>query len=308
MTSIYRAAWSERQVVAMGSRAHVIAGDAPDELLGWAVDELERLEQSWSRFRPGSELCGLNARAGERVAVTPRLLTAVVHAREAWALTDGAFDPTVLPALEAAGYDRSFHLLALDDAHRAGPATPAPGFGAVEIDAEAGTVRLPPGTRLDLGGIGKGLAADLVAQGLVERGARSALVGIGGDLRTCGEPPSADGWPVPVEHPVDEGAIAFVHPLRAGGLVTSTTRLRAWRRAGCGLHHIIDPRTGAPARGAFVAVIVTARTAWLAETVAKAMIVVGDEHAPRLAARAGVDAWCCDHRGTLHAELHAPGR
>jgi thiamine biosynthesis lipoprotein len=237
--------------------------------------------------------------------VSATLLAALVRAREAWVLTGGAFDPTVLPALEGAGYDRSFELMARDDPRPPASVLPVAGFGRVELDVDELVVRLPAGVRLDLGGIGKGLAADLVAEGLVDRGARSALVGIGGDLRACGDAPSPDGWPVPVEHPADEHAVAFVHPLRAGGLVTSTTRIRTWRRAGRPMHHIIDPGTGAPAASGVIAVVVAASSAWRAETVAKAMIVVGERDAPALAARAGVDAWCCSADGTLRTELHA---
>ena len=287
----------------MGSDAHLVVGDADETLVEWAVAELARLEQCWSRFRPDSELRRLNARAGRWTTVSTTMLAALTRAREAWLATGGAFDPTVLDALEAAGYDRSFERIVdgdADDHDDDGRACrPAPGFGTVDLDVDASAVRAATGTHIDLGGIGKGLAADLVAQGLVDRGARSALVGLGGDLRACGDAPEPDGWPVPVAHPQRDDDVAFVHPLRAGGLVTSTTLMRRWRRDGRPMHHLIDPRTGTPARTSVVAVVAAAPTAWFAETVAKAMVVAGVDHANGLARRTGVRAWCFFDDGTV---------
>jgi thiamine biosynthesis lipoprotein len=114
---------------------------------------------------------------------------------------------------------------------------------------------------------------------------------LGGDLRACGEPPDGDGWPVPVEHPCDASRVAFVHALVDGGLVTSTTRIRAWARRGHPMHHIIDPRSGAPTTNGTAAVVVAGPTAWFSEGIAKAMIVLGVEDGSALARRAQVDAW-----------------
>src|SRR5205823_4463593 len=109
-------------------------------------------------------------------------------------------------------------------------------------------VRAASGVRIDLGGIGKGLAADLVAQGLVDRGARTVLVGLGGDLVAHGESPPDGAWDVPVQDPADDERVAFRYPLARGALVTSTSRIRSWTRNGRSYHHIIDPATGDSAR------------------------------------------------------------
>ncbi len=303
--------WTERRAPAMGSTAHLVLGDADPALADWAVEELERLEQCWSRFRPGSELRRLNAGSGEWVAVSAPMRLALANARTLWEATGGAFDPTTIDALERAGYDRSFELVDAVDAHATGASEtargggPAPGFGGVDIDVPGSAARLPPGTRLDLGGIGKGLAADLLAQGLVERGARTALVSVGGDLRAYGDPPAPEGWLVPVEDPDDPGRVAFKYPLVRGGLVTSTTRIRRWRRAGRDLHHIIDPATGEPTATSIVAVVAAANEAWWAEGIAKAMIVRGPRDAPALARRAGVRAWCFGADGSC-SEVNPP--
>ena len=245
--------WTERRARAMGSTAHVVLGDAPEGLAAWALTEIERLEQCWSRFRGDSELSRLNAHAGEWTEVSTPMLLALTCAADLHRTTGGLFDPTILEALERAGYDRTFEDVAGgDDDGVPAPEVPraASGFGLVEIDIESTRVRVPAGVRIDLGGLGKGLAADLVTSGLIDRGARSALVSLGGDMRARGDLPDG-AWRVPVEDPLDSARVAFVHPLVDAALVSSTRRIRSWRRGGTGLpshrrpaHRRLDAHAG----------------------------------------------------------------
>jgi thiamine biosynthesis lipoprotein len=290
--------WIERRVRAMGSVAHLVVGDAPDGVCDWALEELERLEQCWSRFRPDSELAHLNARAGEWTEVSGSMLLALGCAATLHSHTHARFDPTIIDALERAGYDCTFEAIApqRDDAIPAPLA--APGFAAVQIDEAASRVLLPRGTRIDLGGVGKGLAADLVARGLIDRGARSVLVGLGGDLRARGETP-LDGWHVPVEDPRDPNRVLFHRDLDNDAIVTSTTRIRTWTRAGRRHHHLIDPATGASSASGVVAVVAAAHDAWWAEGIAKAIVIGGVETAPSLVSEARVRAWLFLDDGTM---------
>ncbi len=275
----------------MGCRAHVIAGDADDALLDWATAELERLEQCWSRFRDDSELARLHAGAGTWVAVSPALLLALTIAADLYRATGGRFDPTIRAALEAAGYDRSFERVASSTNAVQGDVAAAPGFDCVEVDSARARVCVPIGVTIDLGGLGKGLAADLVARGLVQRGARSALVNLGGDMRASGEAPDG-AWSVPVEHPLDASRVGFHHPLTNGALVTSTTRIRTWERGGVQHHHIVDPGTGTSTRTPIAAVVAAAADASWAEGIAKAIIVAGVDDGPSLARANNVRVWC----------------
>jgi thiamine biosynthesis lipoprotein len=281
--------WSQRELHAMGCRAHVIAADADDALLDWATSELERLEQCWSRFRADSELALLHERAGEWVAVSPALLLALTCADDLYRATAGRFDPTVRAALEAAGYDRTFELVA--PVGESVEVAAAPGFDRVEIDPPNERVRVPRGVSVDLGGLGKGLAADLVARGLVQRGARSALVDLGGDIRVRGAAPDG-AWSIPVEHPLDASHVAFHHPLADGALITSTTRIRAWNRGGRRRHHIVDPASGECTGTAVAAVVAAATDAWWAEGIAKSIIVAGIDDGLPLARANNVRVWC----------------
>ena len=290
--------WTERWFHSMGSSAHFIVGDVDDRVIDWAAAELERLEQCWSRFRPDSELCELNRSGGEWVTVSPTLMLALTKAEELWDVTDGAFDATILPALERVGYDRSF-----DRSDFSSPEpvefVPAPGFHNVEIDLGRSAVRLSDGVRLDLGGVGKGLGADVIAEGLVDRGARTALVSLGGDIRVCGQPPEPSGWKVPVEDPFVDGRPLFEYPLAEGAIVTSTRLLRQWRRAGRTMHHIIDPETGTPTDHGIAAAVVAGPEASTAEGMAKAAMVLGLESGTRLLSEAGLTAWIFRDDGSI---------
>ncbi|HMK13188.1 MAG TPA: FAD:protein FMN transferase, partial [Acidimicrobiales bacterium] len=172
--------WTEHVCRAMGTTVRIIVGECPRPLLAWATDELERLESSWSRFRVESELSSLNASTGEPVAVSDVLWSALQRCDHLWRATEGAFDPTVLDALERWGYDRSFERVNRDDPSPVAAATAEQrGWRHVTLDRGSHCVRLDAGVRIDLGGIGKGLAADRIAQGLVDRGARTACVSMG---------------------------------------------------------------------------------------------------------------------------------
>ena len=276
----------------MGSDVQVLAwGVEPDDAVGWALSEVERLEACWSRFRPTSELSALNRSAGTAsFACSPTLWSAVERAARGWHATGGLYDPTVLGALVALGYDRSFADVA-PHGEQAPASRRVPGFDCVRIDAERRTVALPAGVSLDLGGIGKGLAADLVVAGLCERGVTSGEVSLGGDLRVFGPgPDDDDAWHVEVLHPTDE-AVLFRFPAVDEALVQSTRLLRRWERAGRTLHHLVDPRTGQPAESGLDCVIATGPEAWLAEVVAKAVFVAGERDGLVLARTLGIDVW-----------------
>jgi FAD:protein FMN transferase len=291
------------KVLSMGTTAEImVVGGAGNLLIEWAVGRLEVLEASWSRFRPESELCRLDRQAGTGpVAVSAETVDAIGRALSLWYVTDGRFDPTVRRALEASGYDRTFRLVAPAGPALVEPAVAAPGCDGIRIDRVHSTVSLPSDVALDLGGVGKGLAADLVATGLVARGAAGACVGLGGDVRVAGRGPDGDGWEIEVEDPLDESRVLCSRRLVDSAIVTSTTRFRRWTRGGAVLHHIIDPATGASADRGVVAVVAAGDAAWWAEGVAKAALVAGVDDGLELLERLGVAAVVVGDNGDRHA-------
>jgi FAD:protein FMN transferase len=270
--------------------------DGPPSLVPLAIARLRALERVWTRFSPASELNRLLERPGEWVSVSPELFSALRWCHRLQRETGGLFDPTIRTALEAWGYDRTF--LEIDRSTLRPPAAAA-GLATArtaadhrvpyELDALERRVRVAAGTSIDLGGIGKGLGADMVAAEMITAGARGVYASLGGDIHVAGEAPP-EGWDVPLLHPVTGAPFAH-HPLDNGGLVMSTVAIRKWNCGEVAAHHIIDPRTGAPAQTDVIAVAVATRSSARAEALAKAALVAGSSAGRALLERAEVKAW-----------------
>jgi len=317
--------WVDRHFRAMGSGAHVVVLGGGEEHLDWAQQEAERLEGLWSRFRADSDVTRATRDAGMRpTRVAPETFALVEQAIDAWRATAGRFDPTVLHALEGAGYDETFAAVRarpqsrtvvrsappghaaigvlVDDLLR-GRNVPVPGCAGIVLDHNACTVSLPAGVGLDLGGIGKGAAADHLAEGLVARGASGACVSMGGDVRAAGATPGDAPWPIPVEDPFDcdhdPARTLLTVPLANAAIVTSTRLIHRWVHDGVARHHLIDPATGHPADRGVAAVVVEAPSARWAESLAKAALIAGVTQGLHLLARHGVRGWLVDDEGRV---------
>lgn len=284
---------SELAFRAMGSDCHVLVATSDsgvaDDLVRLARERVELLEQCWSRFRPSSELCRLNAAAGTGpVAVSPDLYSLTSHMARAWEQTGGLFDPTILQSLVALGYDADFATVS----DRLGPASislggAAPGMSKVRLNAIDLTVDLPAGVAIDPGAIGKGLGADLVVAELMSTGADGVLVNLGGDLAFAGSSDEGSAWTIGVEderRPVGDAArtlrvIEFPWDSAAAGVATSTTLKRRWAQGR--RHHVLDPRTGSMSVSDLVQVTIVADEAWRAETLATSALLLSSTEADR---------------------------
>ncbi len=284
---------AEIRFPAMGSSAHVIVVGGPATLAARARRRLHELEQAWSRFLPESEVSRLNRSAGRAVAVSAETRLLVQRALEGHRFTAGRFDPTVLPAVIAVGYDRTFEAVT-----GATPQTTAAillGPDGIEIDEATGTVMLPHGVGFDPGGIGKGLAADLVAAELVQLGADGACVNVGGDLRVIGVAPDGEEWRVAIDDPRGGVPLATVM-LTDGAVATSSRARRRWKAVdGTDRHHLIEPLTGTSASTAVLAATVVASEGWRAEVLAKVAFLDGVRGLDRL----GVGALAVDEHSVV---------
>jgi FAD:protein FMN transferase len=260
--------------------------------------ELAAIDTACSRFRPDSELTRACAAGGHPVAVSPLLAEALSVALTAAKLTDGDVDPTCGQALVSLGYDRDFALARQDTSAPGQPPAPAPapggGWHGVILSAGHRQVTVPEGVLLDLGATAKALAADRAAAAIAAAAGCGALVNLGGDISVAGPPPEG-GWLVGVaDRATFDSTTASVKSsqvivLRDGGLATSSVLGRSWRRGRARLHHIIDPRTGLPARPYWRTVSVAARSCVDANTASTAAIVRGERAATWLA-RLGLPA------------------
>lgn len=275
---------------ALGTTAVVVVahpGRSVDALLEVERD-LEDIDRTCSRFREDSDLSRVNAARGAWVDVDPLLVTAVEAALHAAEITGGAVDPTVGTALTSIGYDRDFA-----EVSPIGPSfgrtEPAPGRDVVEVDAERARIRVPAGVMLDLGATAKALAADRAAVRAARTVEAGVMVSLGGDISVAGSAP-AGGWPVGIadDHrsPAEPGETIAIF---SGGVATSSTTVRRWTRGGVPVHHIVDPRTGLPAREIWRTISVAAGSCVSANTATTAAAVFGEE-APAWLASLGLPA------------------
>ncbi|MBM3269556.1 MAG: FAD:protein FMN transferase [Candidatus Sericytochromatia bacterium] len=277
----------ERRFRALGTEVGVwVWSTAPelDPILDALPAAFEEAEQELSRFRADSGLCKLNARAGKGPQRVSAALAEVCGlALDAAGATGGLFDPTILHALEAAGYDAPFaEVVAAGRKARPVP-PPPPGPHWSEIQRDGLTIALPAGMALDLGGIAKGWLVDRVAEALRPFG--PALVDAGGDVRATGKAAGLP-WPVAVADPRPGGRDLAQVELGDEAVATSSVARRRWLHGEEWAHHIIDPRTRRPAATDVLSVTVLGETAAACEVQAKlALLLGGDAGAAHLEAR-----------------------
>ena len=261
----------------MGCSVEVVIVDGSPELLYLARMPIDHLERCWSRFLPESDISRLNHAAGSTVHVDPTTVVLLQAMLDGWQATGGAFDPTQLAPLVGLGYSVSWHDPTMVTSLPHG-ALLRGDLGEVAIDPQLNLATAPSGLCLDPGGIGKGLAADLVVDYLIAAGASGASVAIGGDLAVRGVAPQVGGWLVGVADPMTLDVENAQLTLAEGGIATSGTLRRSWiTDDGTPVHHLLDPATGRPARHEYeiVAATVVAGTAAWAEVWTKAMMVRG---------------------------------
>jgi len=283
---------------AMGSDCLVIVVGGPPGTARRALDRVAELEAKWSRFLVDSEISRLNAAGGRPVAVSADTHRLISRALDAWQLTGGVYDATMLGAVEGAGYDRSFELLSDSNGFSVRPRRPF-GGGPDMVTVRGRTVALEGGVGFDPGGIGKGLAADLVVSMVMDEGARGVCVNLGGDLRVAGTSPDGGSWTVAVEHPWAPVPVALLG-LAAGAVATSTTLRRVWPRDGKVQHHLIDPSTGRPSASDVNLATVVGTEGWAAEVLAKAVLLRGAEHFFDVLAGTGAEGLVVDSDGWVH--------
>jgi thiamine biosynthesis lipoprotein len=242
-----------------------------------ALCEVEQFFQAahtrFTRFDPQSELCALNASQGQAFPASAQLFEAVELAAYYSAQTNGLFNPTIIGALEAAGYDRTFDELRPRSNLPETPSSSIKSMADVKLDRSRQTITLPMGVRLDLGGIAKGWAVQQAAQQLAKFG--PCLVDAGGDIMTVGIVPGTAHWTIEIADPFDRAQDITSLRLRDRAVATSGIDRRRWQRGDTWQHHLIDPRTGQSSTSDLMSVTVIAPTTVEAEVYAKAVFVLG---------------------------------
>ena len=253
---------TSRHFDALGSTCELLSLSAGQAALGRCEQHIRDAEARFTRFLRDSELAQLNAGDGRYVPVSPEMFAMLEAALWAYEESQGLVNAAVLPAMLSAGYDRPFRQGLVAPASINPPQLPALPEVLI-LDRATRSVALAPGAALDLGGIAKGALADLFIDELGE----DALCNLGGDVRVRGAGPEGDGWHIGL---CDRSAVA----LTDGAVCTSGTTKRRW---GQSLHHLIDPRTGLPAKTDLAEVSVVTDSALRGEVYAKCAMLLGAE-------------------------------
>ena len=248
------------------ARLVVVTDDPADghRALVRAAEDLQATEKALSRFWDHSDLSRLN-RSGTAVA-GERLLSAFRESVRAYEWSGGLLDPRVIFPLETFGYGKG---VPDEDVGEVRPTGPLPPVDMSSWVDKLGRISLPPGTRLDLAGVGKALGVGWAAAQLA--GHTGLLVDVGGDVVALGTDEAGEPWYVSVTHQEPVGQVSG----RSLAVATSTTRKRAWTAASQKAHHLIDPRTGAPSRRDPAYATVAAPTILEADLMAKLLIIEG---------------------------------
>ena len=276
---------------AMGTEFFCVAVEPEPGLFDNIYELALGLESKWSRFRSESELMRLNNAPGQPIEVSPETIRLILEMKNAYEVTDGLYDPNILGEIIDAGFAKSKDN-DLDISIWTGRETSDLGINDVEVDLENSTVTIPRGVGLDSGGIGKGLAADLMAVRAMELGAMGIAVFAGGDVSVRGISDTGDGWHIGIQDPSNSEKYVDTVSLSIGGIATSG--LSGWLSK-TGNSHIIDPQSGNSAQSLVLQSTVIARAAVHAEALAKVSFMMPIPEALAVIEDAGAQALIFDN-------------
>lgn len=261
--------------------------------------ELAAIDLAASRFREDSEISRLNRAQGRPQQVSELFAELIGVGLDAARSTDGAVDPALGSVLETIGYDRTFRAVPEQGPPIQWSVQWQAAWQMVDVDPGSRTVRLPAGVLLDLGATAKAYASDRAAAAASRATGSPVLLSLGGDIALAGPAPEG-GWAIAVAE--DSADVpAGTHPVvvvTEGGIATSSTTVRAWRRGDAVVHHLIDPWTGRSAAGPWRTVTVAASSCLAANVAATASVVLGSAAPAWLRAR-GLPARLVDGAGAV---------
>ncbi len=273
-----------------------------------AVALIEALERRWSRFLPNSDVSRINRSNGHPVAVHSTTAELLELALAAWRSTEGLFSPFLQLAMKDVGYRRSWSAPSVLTARttlgrRYHPITPSDLPCPLRIEHSPTTATLEWGAGVDLGGIAKGHAADLVVHAVMAAGADGVLVDIGGDIAfgsNGSDEQETASWRIDIDDPFQPGTVLDSFTASSGGVATSSTLRRCWLAAdGTLSHHLIDPVTGWSSTTATASVSVVADSCTNAEVLTKQLLLMDATSAAAKALSLGVDALIVDREGRV---------
>lgn len=293
----------KRTQMHMGTLVSITAVGANEQAAHQAINagfqEVKRLEQLLSTWIRDSELSRVNASAGGKpVPVSPETLTVVQRAMQVAETTEGAFNVALGPAVDAWNVSAEPRLPSVDELDSLRPLT---NLRAVHVDVRERTIHLErTGMRIDVGGIGKGYAADQAVMVMQKSGAIAGVVALSGDIKTFGRLPGGKRFPVAIQHPRREGEVLLFVDLQDEAISTAGDYERFFEKDGIRYHHILDPATLQPARGCQSVSVIAKEGVW-ADGLDTGIFVMGAERGMEVVEHLiDVEAVIVDQAGQVH--------
>lgn len=280
---------------AMGTLFYFVAVDACENLFSILESRVRELEKCWTRYSSNSELMKLNLSSGTTVQVSDDLLNLIREMQHGYELTDGLFDPSILSEMMKLGFTTEDSTLN----SQLGELSNTVGFSGIEVDTETHSVTLPLGVGIDAGGIGKGLAADMIAELAITQSASGIAVFAGGEVSVRGSAPSHEGWTIGVENPWVADDMLDVIALHNGGVATSSIEARTVGE----FNHLINPKNGLNFDTDVVQATVLCERAVDAEILAKACFAYNCQESIVMIEQAGAQALLVDRDGSIYRSL-----
>lgn len=274
------------------------SADAGHRAIDAGMAELRRLDAMLSLYKADSEISQVNGAAGKApVKVSPETIEVVEKAREVSKLTHGAFDATIGPLVVLWQMRLKEGAVPTDAEIR--NVLPLVNYRNVVVDRAASTVFLKlPDMVLDVGGCAKGYAADRVRDLFQRSGVTNAVIAVAGDIWATGRREDGSPWRIGVQHPRQQGKVLTVLELSDRYVSTSGDYERFVIREKKRYHHIIDPRTGRPARGIISATLIGDNGA-LIDPLTTAVFILGRDEGMALVRKLGAEAVFVDEAGNV---------
>ncbi|OGW50720.1 MAG: thiamine biosynthesis protein ApbE [Nitrospirae bacterium RBG_19FT_COMBO_58_9] len=277
----------KRTQMHMGTLVSITAVASTDHAANRVIDtgfqEIKRLEHLLSTWIPESELSRVNASAGVApVMVSLETLAVVRRSIQIAELTEGAFNIAIGPAIDAWKVTEQSRIPPLAELEALKSLLD---LHALHADVREQTIYLEkPGMRIDVGGIGKGYAADQAVTAMKKAGALAGVVALSGDIKTFGQLPDGRKFPVGIQHPRKEGEVLAFIDLQDEAISTAGDYERFFERDGVRYHHILDPKTLQPARGCQSVTVIAKEGVW-ADGLDTGIFVMGPERGMELVER-----------------------
>ena len=248
-------------------------GSHGQEALDAAEEEIERLDSLFSISSETGDIYSLNQNGTAQLSEDA--VYVLGRALDISASTGGLFDPTVYNLMAAWGFtDDKFRI---PDADEIAELLTHVGYSKITLDGS--TASVPEDVKVDLGGIVKGFTSDRIMDLMAEKGVKSAVISLGGNVETLGIKPDGSNWKVGIQDPHDTSAIAGILESSDEAVITSGNYERFFEKNGKKYHHILDPRTGCPAESGLLSVTIVSQDGTLADGLSTALYVMGLEDA-----------------------------